>query len=62
MIAGVIATDLVPLRLARLGDLEMLAACLLMATALYLGTLLGTLLLIDRRILLEARGLLLKGF
>jgi len=37
---------------------DILAACLLVAAAVYLGTVIW----IDRRILLEARGLLLKGF
>jgi PST family polysaccharide transporter len=58
MTAGVVATEAVLLSAVRLGDLLTLAACLLVAGAIYLGTLL----LIDRRILLEARGVLLKGF
>jgi PST family polysaccharide transporter/lipopolysaccharide exporter len=58
MTAGVVATEVVLLRAVQLGDLVTLAACLLVAGSIYLGTLA----LIDRRILLEARGVLLKGF
>jgi O-antigen/teichoic acid export membrane protein len=58
MTAGVVAAEVVLLREVQLEDLPTLAACLLVAGAIYLGTLL----LLDRRILLEARGVLLKGF
>lgn len=57
MTGGVVAAETLLLS-SGFGDLLTLAACLLVAAALYLGTLL----LIDRRILLEARGVLLKGF
>jgi PST family polysaccharide transporter len=57
MACGVIATEVL-LRSLALGDLPTLAACLPIAGAVYLGTLL----VLDRRILREARGVLLKGF
>jgi PST family polysaccharide transporter len=57
MVVGVIATERI-LTSLRLGDLITLACCLPVAGAIYLGALF----LMDRRILLEARGVLLKGF
>lgn len=58
MTGSVVATEVALLHAARLGDLLVLGACLLVAAAVYLGTLL----LIDRRILVEARGVVVKGF
>jgi O-antigen/teichoic acid export membrane protein len=57
MTASVIAAEVGLLSL-RIGDLASLALCLPVAGMVYLGTLW----LIDRRIFLEARGVLLKGF
>jgi PST family polysaccharide transporter len=57
MAAGVVLVETGLLHL-HLGDLPTLAACIPVAAALYLGTLL----LLDRRILVEGRGVLLKGF
>jgi PST family polysaccharide transporter len=57
MAGSVVAAEAV-LRSLRLGDLPTLAVCLPVAGLAYLGTLL----LVDRRILLEARGVLAKGF
>jgi hypothetical protein len=58
MTGGVVTAEITLLWALRLGDLLTLAACLPLAAALYLGILL----LIDRRVLLEARAVLLKGF
>jgi len=57
MTASVIGAEVGLLSL-RIGDLASLAICLPVAGMVYLGTLW----LIDRRILFEARGVLLKGF
>jgi hypothetical protein len=58
MSGTVVATEVALPRVVRAGDLFTLAVCLFIAGAVYLGTLV----LLDRRILLEARGVLLKGF
>ena len=58
MAMAVIATEVTLLRALQLGDLVTLATCLLVAGAVYLGGLL----LFDRGILVEARGVLLRGF
>jgi PST family polysaccharide transporter len=58
MTAAVVMTEAVLLRGTRAGDLLTLAVCIPIAGAVYLGAVLT----IDRRILSEARAVLLKGF
>lgn len=57
MSAAVIGVELVFLNLLHAGDTITLAVCILVAAVVYFGALV----LLDRRILLEARGVLLKG-
>jgi lipopolysaccharide exporter len=58
MSAGVIATEVMLLHAARIGDLLTLAVCVPVAGGVYLAALF----LLDRQVFLEARGVLLKGF
>lgn len=58
MTATTIGAESVLLRTLKPGDLVTLAACFLVAAAVYLGTLF----MLDRRILREARGVLQRGF
>ncbi len=58
MAAGVIATEVVLLSVLHVGDLATLGVCLAVAAILYLGGIF----LLDRRIFVEARGVLLRGF
>jgi PST family polysaccharide transporter len=57
MAGSVVTAEIMLLRLG-VSDLRTLAACLLVAAVIYLGALF----LFDRRILVEARGVLSKGF
>jgi hypothetical protein len=58
MAVGVVASEVVLLRMAGMGDMGVLAACLMLAGCIYLGALV----VMDRSILREARAVLLKGF
>lgn len=58
MAAAAIAVELALKRGAHLGDVLTLAAAVVIAGAVYLGTVV----LLDRRVLTEARGVLLRGF
>lgn len=58
MAGGVVTAEIFLLQEARFGDLPTLAACLLIAGMLYLGPLI----LLDRRVLIEAREVLVQGF
>lgn len=58
MVAGVIATELLFLNVLHAGDLLTLVVCLGVAAVVYLGGIF----VLDRRIIIEARGVLLRGF
>jgi hypothetical protein len=57
MAAAVILTERALLSILHVGDLPTLIACLFVAAVVYLGMVV----LLDRRILLEGRAVLLKG-